>query len=98
MGRSISGLNMPELPISTHLFKPGWNAKISMLEIMKDENTKEAENEIKCSPWLGVGVVGRLEPQLLDTELVEELVENLRWLSRLAKKRSRSIINGESPR
>ena len=39
---------------------------------------KKLENEIKCSPWLSVGVVGRLEPQLLDTKLVEELVENLR--------------------
>ena len=50
---------------------------------------KKLENKIKCSPWLSVGVVGRLEPQLLDTELVEELVENLKWLSRLAKKISR---------
>merc|ERR1712100_290683 len=30
MGRSISGRNTPELPISIHLFKPGWNPKISI--------------------------------------------------------------------
>ena len=78
MGRSISGLNMPELPISTHLFKPGWNAKISMLEIKKMRIQERLKNKIKCSPWLSVGVVGRLEPQLLDTELVEELVQHLR--------------------
>jgi hypothetical protein len=31
MGSSISGLNMPEFPISIHFFRPGWKAKISML-------------------------------------------------------------------
>ena len=31
IGSSISGRNMPLFPISTHLFKPGWNPKISKL-------------------------------------------------------------------
>ncbi len=31
MGVSISGLNIPELPISIHLLRPSWKAKISML-------------------------------------------------------------------
>ena len=30
IGKSISGRNMPEFPISTHLFSPSWNAYISI--------------------------------------------------------------------
>lgn len=30
MGLNISGLNMPLLPISVHLFKSGWKPKISI--------------------------------------------------------------------
>lgn len=44
IGLNISGLNIPLLPISVHLFKSGWKPKISM------EGSVYLPNETTASP------------------------------------------------
>ena len=66
MGLSISGLNMPLLPISVHLFRSGWKPKISI----------EGSVYLHGSTPARLRIERRLEANVGDADLGEEVVDH----------------------
>ena len=58
MGSNISGLNMPELPTSTHFFKPSWYLKTEQQKLFMNNKNHETKNKAK-------GIVSDLKISML---------------------------------
>ena len=71
MGSSISGRNMPELPISTHFLSPSCHEKISS-EGCDTKRVSDVQRKRRRQSHFCVRVVSGLEAKICNAHLGEE--------------------------